>query len=124
MKPNGTLIAEEFDRDAVDEHTARWFLDRVDLLNSAQRLTDASSANDHQRHRRARMLDASVDAFQRWQGFFSHHNSQHHEFNHGHHHDMFSFQDVRCSIEKIFQKDNTKMGPKLPFLHHLLVHFG
>ncbi|KAI8981870.1 S-adenosyl-L-methionine-dependent methyltransferase [Mycotypha africana] len=92
LNSGGILIAEEIRLEYVNEFSASWFFDRLDLLRAAGLFTPADERMKtigHASKMFTRMLDQSLPAMERWFRPHGHHHEVHdhsHSDCHEHHH--------------------------------------
>ncbi|KAI9246045.1 S-adenosyl-L-methionine-dependent methyltransferase [Phascolomyces articulosus] len=71
LKKNGIVVAEEFDRDAIDEQTARWFFERLDLIQAGNHIKPPTLKNESLLKRWTALIDpATGSPMDRWNSFF------------------------------------------------------
>lgn len=118
LQTNGICVVEEVDFDAIDERSARWFMDRIDLLNVAK-----VSQGHPEDETMALLLDTSIDSFKRWNTFFER-AMKHHHMNHGHNHAMFYFKEMLDCMEKVFGEERTKIHARVPFFYQFSIYIA
>ncbi|KAG2226943.1 hypothetical protein INT45_010222 [Circinella minor] len=132
LKKNGIVVAEEFDRDAIDEQTARWFFERLDLLNVGKHILVPQLKNEQLKKRWTTMIDPTTGSpMERWYAFFDIRGFEG-LFKHGlQGHEMSVHSTMIKSLERAFGQKNDKDKSKIveivrnqQFLNCNIAYFG
>ncbi|KAI9489182.1 S-adenosyl-L-methionine-dependent methyltransferase [Zychaea mexicana] len=149
LKKKGVVVAEEFDRSAITEESARWYFDRVDLLMSGNHLVAPTNKSENMQKKWHAMMDPTMGSpLERWQAYFSHHHHHHHHHHgHGHGHgdahsddhhhhqqeghykhglqgeDLSTAKAINASLKRAFGTE-VKVVSNNPFLHGMIVFQG
>jgi len=124
LKPKGFLVAEEFSRENMNEQSARWLIERIELLAAAGVIlppaTDATDASEHQhqhqhQHQRAKFahfFDPTLPPLDRWRSFHLHTPA------------LPEQAELVEAVTSRFGAENSIVLDKIPFLYNHLCFLG
>ncbi|KAI9495627.1 S-adenosyl-L-methionine-dependent methyltransferase [Zychaea mexicana] len=128
LKKGGILVAEEFNPDAIDEPTARFFFNRLDLLRIGNHILQPAIKSESFLARWEQMIDPkSGPPVERWASIFNR-KAATNLFKHGlQGHHMSSHGAMITSLAKAFGSGDesvVKAARNQPFLQCNFVLFG